>query len=197
MIGTTVSVSQQYLLASKARSKLLQCASTGKNKDYDLRILVGHANLLDKLMNSIDSFTYSQKQENENAEYVSSDDEDDDEEEEDGDGGYGDDYEYSGSESESDSDPEEETIVDPPIVEHYGCTPRYSQSVCFPTIWEEKSDKGYVPLKLRSPGGYSNESPKGDESEEEDDQESTDGSDVEQDLSMMKMTMGTDITISV
>lgn len=50
------SVSQQYVLASKARSKLMKCANAGRNKDFDLRVLVGHANMLDRLMENIDKF---------------------------------------------------------------------------------------------------------------------------------------------
>ncbi|SCW03727.1 LAFE_0G16886g1_1 [Lachancea fermentati] len=49
------SISQQYVLANRARSKLLTCAAAGKKKDFDLRVLVGHANLLDRVMESIQS----------------------------------------------------------------------------------------------------------------------------------------------
>lgn len=54
---STVSISQQYLLASKARAKLMKCAATDHNKDYNLRVLVGHANLLDKVMESVDAYS--------------------------------------------------------------------------------------------------------------------------------------------
>ncbi|SCU81026.1 LAMI_0B04522g1_1 [Lachancea mirantina] len=47
------SISQQYILANRARSKLLACAATGKNREFELRVLVGHANLLDRVVESI------------------------------------------------------------------------------------------------------------------------------------------------
>ncbi|SCU77624.1 LAME_0A01728g1_1 [Lachancea meyersii CBS 8951] len=40
---------ERYLLAEKARNKLIRCAHSGKGGDLNLRILVGHANLLDRL----------------------------------------------------------------------------------------------------------------------------------------------------
>lgn len=210
MIGTTVSISQQYLLAGKAKSKLLKCASTEKNKDYDLRILVGHANLLDRLMDNIDSFTYSQRQESGAVEYVSSDDEEDEEEEEE-DSDREDELhaqeslsdESSGTESEEEEEEEEdEKRVESPVG-YYGSTPRHSQSVHFATIWEEESEqRGYVPLKLGCPDSYSNTGLSDEHGDYEDDEESedevsTDGSDVEQDLSMMPMVIKTDMPISV
>ncbi|QLQ79025.1 hypothetical protein HG537_0B03720 [Torulaspora globosa] len=74
-----LSVSQQYLLASKARSKLMKCANTGKNKDFDLRILVGHANMLDKLMDSIEKFNSKDNSGSYGVEYISSEGESDEE----------------------------------------------------------------------------------------------------------------------
>ncbi|CAR22308.1 KLTH0D00528p [Lachancea thermotolerans CBS 6340] len=47
------SVTQRYTLASRARSKMMRCASQGKGQDLDLRVLVGHANLLDRVMESL------------------------------------------------------------------------------------------------------------------------------------------------
>ncbi|KAM3162407.1 hypothetical protein ACU8KH_02649 [Lachancea thermotolerans] len=44
-----MSVSRQCLLAQKVRQKLIRCASPAKDTDIDLRLLVGHANLLDRL----------------------------------------------------------------------------------------------------------------------------------------------------
>ncbi|CUS24776.1 LAQU0S19e01376g1_1 [Lachancea quebecensis] len=44
-----MSVSRQCLLAQKVRQKLIRCASPGRDTDIDLRLLVGHANLLDRL----------------------------------------------------------------------------------------------------------------------------------------------------
>lgn len=46
-----VSIPQQMLLLNKARSKLMQCAMVkDQNRDYDLRQMVAHANLLDNLL---------------------------------------------------------------------------------------------------------------------------------------------------
>ncbi|GAV56212.1 hypothetical protein ZYGR_0BA01180 [Zygosaccharomyces rouxii] len=219
MIGTTVSISQQYLLAGKAKSKLLKCASTEKNKDYDLRILVGHANLLDRLMDNIDSFTYAQRQEEGGSlEYFSSDDEEEEDEEEDFDPedelhlqeSFSDSSSSSESEGEEEEEEEEEeTHIESPVG-YYGSTPRYSQSVQFASPWEDGSgQREYVPLKLGSPGRYTNtgfgdeqEDYEDDEDDDDDDEESedelsTDGSDLEQDLSMMPMVLKTDMPISV
>ncbi|AET41021.1 Ecm13p Ecym_7173 [Eremothecium cymbalariae DBVPG len=44
--------SEQYILANKARSKLLFAAQC-KGRDYDLRVLVGHANLLDRVTEAL------------------------------------------------------------------------------------------------------------------------------------------------
>lgn len=67
---------QQYLLASKARGKLERCAQCGKNKDYYLRVLVGHANLLDRLLSGIDKYRgkAAQRAEECSVEYISSED---------------------------------------------------------------------------------------------------------------------------
>lgn len=169
MIGTTVTVSQQYLLASKVRSKLLKCASTEKNKDYDLRVLVGHANLLDKLMDSIDTFTNAQRQEKGAVGYLSSD------EEEEGDRSAREHDHTLSEESGSDSEEEEEDEVADTLAVFYGSTPRYAQSEHFSTIWEEEEQGGYVPLRLS-------------QKEEYDDDDSED-SDMEQDLSMMPISV--------
>ncbi|CCH61808.1 hypothetical protein TBLA_0F02690 [Henningerozyma blattae CBS 6284] len=56
----TLSMPQQFILASKARSKLIQAAEDSKYKEFDLRVLVGHANFLDKIMDNIDRFRESQ-----------------------------------------------------------------------------------------------------------------------------------------
>ncbi|KAL3237160.1 uncharacterized protein RNJ42_01447 [Nakaseomyces bracarensis] len=46
-----VSIPQQMLLVNKARTKLIQCAMVKEqNRDYDLRQMVAHANLLDNLL---------------------------------------------------------------------------------------------------------------------------------------------------
>lgn len=79
---STASVSQQYLLASKARSKLMKCANSGKNKDYDLRVLVGHANMLDRLMENIERFNSKDTANMSGSygvEYISSDEDSDEE----------------------------------------------------------------------------------------------------------------------
>ncbi|KOH00799.1 Ecm13p [Saccharomyces eubayanus] len=49
-------IEDQYALASTARSKLARCVSaTTRNKDYNLRVLVGHANLLDKITANVEA----------------------------------------------------------------------------------------------------------------------------------------------
>ncbi|CCH58177.1 hypothetical protein TBLA_0A03790 [Henningerozyma blattae CBS 6284] len=54
----TPSVHECHELACIARSKLIECAHTNdKNKDFDLRRLVGHANLLDRVMDTIDNYS--------------------------------------------------------------------------------------------------------------------------------------------
>lgn len=54
--STTPSIEDQYFLASKVRSKLAKCVSvTNRNKDYNLRVLVGHANLLDKITENVEA----------------------------------------------------------------------------------------------------------------------------------------------
>ncbi|CAI4037200.1 hypothetical protein SMKI_02G0670 [Saccharomyces mikatae IFO 1815] len=56
MKSTTPSIEDQYVLASMARSKLAKCVSvTTRNKDYNLRVLVGHANLLDKITENVEA----------------------------------------------------------------------------------------------------------------------------------------------
>ncbi|EDO18814.1 hypothetical protein Kpol_1028p90 [Vanderwaltozyma polyspora DSM 70294] len=46
-----------YLLINKVHSKLMSCTQRRKKqkKDFDLRVLVGHANLLDRLMDEYES----------------------------------------------------------------------------------------------------------------------------------------------
>ncbi|SCU79794.1 LAME_0B00386g1_1 [Lachancea meyersii CBS 8951] len=55
MLGFTqcTNTTERYALASKARSKLLSCAAQSKKKELNLRVLVGHANLLDRVMETI------------------------------------------------------------------------------------------------------------------------------------------------
>ncbi|SCU82321.1 LAFA_0C10506g1_1 [Lachancea sp. 'fantastica'] len=55
MIGYTqhTTTTERYALASKARTKLLNCAAQSSKKDLNLRLLVGHANLLDRVMESL------------------------------------------------------------------------------------------------------------------------------------------------
>lgn len=53
---TIMSLSQQYILASRAKRKLLSAANQSGGKDHELRVLVGHANLLDRLSESISKF---------------------------------------------------------------------------------------------------------------------------------------------
>ncbi|CAI4056130.1 hypothetical protein SUVZ_02G0710 [Saccharomyces uvarum] len=49
-------IEDQYALASTARSKLARCVNvTTRNKDYNLRVLVGHANLLDKITANVEA----------------------------------------------------------------------------------------------------------------------------------------------
>ncbi|EJS44637.1 ecm13p [Saccharomyces arboricola H-6] len=56
MISAHSSIEDHYALASKARSKLAKCVSaTTRNKDYNLRVLVGHANLLDKITEHVEA----------------------------------------------------------------------------------------------------------------------------------------------
>lgn len=55
-MATILSLSQQYMLASRAKGKLLAAANKNSGRDHDLRILVGHANLLDRLSSSVAKF---------------------------------------------------------------------------------------------------------------------------------------------
>ncbi|KAH7590236.1 hypothetical protein J7295_00622 [Nakaseomyces glabratus] len=49
-----VSIPQQILLANRARTKLMDCAMVKEhNKDYDLRRMVAHANMLDSLLRDV------------------------------------------------------------------------------------------------------------------------------------------------
>lgn len=196
---SSVPVSQQYLLASKVRTKLLRCANAEKNKDYNLRILVGHANLLDKLMDNIDKFNYKSRESSESfqLEYISSDDDSEDEE-----------RDYS-SESSSEEEEEEEDEEDQQKFEYEPYTPRQSQSAKFPTIWEDEDQsnraKQYTPLnligsRLHSPTvpmvtitidqcleerDYDDE----DFESESEDNENEKEKEMEQDLSMMPMIL--------
>lgn len=54
-----MSLTETYLLASKARSKLTREAS---RQDHDLRVLVSHANMLDNLMDSLAQHRYNKQQ---------------------------------------------------------------------------------------------------------------------------------------
>ncbi|AGO13555.1 AaceriAGL327Wp [[Ashbya] aceris (nom. inval.)] len=49
-----LTASEQYLLASKARHKLIYAART-KGQDHQLRVLVGHANMLDRITAALGS----------------------------------------------------------------------------------------------------------------------------------------------
>ncbi|CAI4054980.1 Ecm13p SKDI_02G0630 [Saccharomyces kudriavzevii IFO 1802] len=56
MNSTYSSIEDQYVLAGKARSKLAKCIDVNsRNKDYNLRVLVGHANLLDKITENVEA----------------------------------------------------------------------------------------------------------------------------------------------
>ncbi|EHN03759.1 Ecm13p [Saccharomyces cerevisiae x Saccharomyces kudriavzevii VIN7] len=56
MNSTYPSIEDQYVLAGKARSKLAKCIDVNsRNKDYNLRVLVGHANLLDKITENVEA----------------------------------------------------------------------------------------------------------------------------------------------
>lgn len=50
----TYTIPQQCSLAKRARDKLIKAAEESKYKELDLRILVGHANFLDCIMDNID-----------------------------------------------------------------------------------------------------------------------------------------------
>ncbi|CAI4045309.1 hypothetical protein SUVZ_10G2970 [Saccharomyces uvarum] len=51
-----ITIPQQYLYISKIRSKLSQCALAKRHhRDLDLRKMVGHANLLDRVLDEIDA----------------------------------------------------------------------------------------------------------------------------------------------
>ena len=88
-----LTMSQRYLLANKARTKLMQCVSSTKNRDYDLRVLVGHANLLDSVMDSIHNHDLETTSQPAQESYFSSDSESDSDEEDE-------DYYYSSSDEE-------------------------------------------------------------------------------------------------
>ncbi|CAI4555603.1 BHH_G0030740.mRNA.1.CDS.1 [Saccharomyces cerevisiae] len=50
-----MTIPQQYLYISKIRSKLSQCALTRHHhRELDLRKMVGHANMLDRILDEID-----------------------------------------------------------------------------------------------------------------------------------------------
>ncbi|CAI4034513.1 hypothetical protein SMKI_10G3060 [Saccharomyces mikatae IFO 1815] len=50
-----MTIPQQYLYISKIRSKLSQCAlARHHHRELDLRKMVGHANLLDKILDEMD-----------------------------------------------------------------------------------------------------------------------------------------------
>lgn len=54
----------QYALASKARTKLMRCAKDAQraNREYNLRVLVGHANLLDKITENVERINLLKRQ---------------------------------------------------------------------------------------------------------------------------------------
>ncbi|SCU84125.1 LANO_0C00496g1_1 [Lachancea nothofagi CBS 11611] len=74
---------QRYALASQARTKLLSCAAQSKNTELNLRVLVGHANLLDRVMGTLqepnaagdDNESDEDVEESQIAEYESDDEE--------------------------------------------------------------------------------------------------------------------------
>ncbi|CAD6633032.1 XXYS1_4_G0011200.mRNA.1.CDS.1 [Saccharomyces cerevisiae] len=50
-----MTIPQQYLYISKIRSKLSQCAlARHHHRELDLRKMVGHANMLDRILDEID-----------------------------------------------------------------------------------------------------------------------------------------------
>lgn len=61
---------EHYRLASLAKDKLNQCISSGnagrRKSEYNLREVVGHANLLDRVLTNIDKIKYEYVQEQEN-----------------------------------------------------------------------------------------------------------------------------------
>ncbi|QLL31511.1 hypothetical protein HG536_0B03740 [Torulaspora globosa] len=176
MIGP-LTVSQQYLLASKARSKLMKCANAGKNKDYDLRVLVGHANMLDRLMDNIEKFNSKDggASGSYGAEYISSD-EDSDEENRDF---------SSDSSSEDDSEAEEDDSSDSD----------YSDS----SEREECDERvRYTPLGLARPNGLDavvtvtiDQCLEDEEEYESDSESDVDEHGFEMDLSMMPLAFKT------
>ena len=57
-----VSIPQQILLANRARTKLMDCAMVKEhNKDYDLRRMVAHANMLDSLLRDVPTSAQTQQ----------------------------------------------------------------------------------------------------------------------------------------
>ncbi|CAI4044005.1 hypothetical protein SKDZ_10G3110 [Saccharomyces kudriavzevii ZP591] len=51
-----MTIPQQYLYISKIRSKLSECAlARHHHRELDLRKMVGHANLLDRILDEIDA----------------------------------------------------------------------------------------------------------------------------------------------
>ncbi|CCD27327.1 uncharacterized protein NDAI_0K01360 [Naumovozyma dairenensis CBS 421] len=53
---TYSSIEKQKLLSDLSRNKLAHCVKVGSRKGFDLRRMVGNANLLDTLLNNIEQF---------------------------------------------------------------------------------------------------------------------------------------------
>ncbi|QLG71451.1 hypothetical protein HG535_0B04930 [Zygotorulaspora mrakii] len=193
-MSATVSISQQYLLASKARAKLMRCAATDSNKDYNLRVLVGHANLLDRVMESVDSYNtritkssmcqgHSVRSRSDSGhndgrtqvDYFSSDDDDDDYSSSSSDSEYDDDDDSSASDSDCRED--EYDFSQPPKYIHSSSATRPQQpavSVVTVTIDQCLDDKDY--------DDYNSDT-------DSDSEGSPISSNMEQDLSMMPLTL--------
>lgn len=62
--NNSLSLQDQYSLASKARTKLMRCAKDAQkaNKEYNLRVLVGHANLLDRITENVERMNLIKRQ---------------------------------------------------------------------------------------------------------------------------------------
>lgn len=58
----TATLQRHTALAERVRAKLAACAHTGQRSGYDLRRMVGHANMLDDILDDIDRMTLLHKQ---------------------------------------------------------------------------------------------------------------------------------------
>lgn len=58
----TATLQRHTALAERVRAKLAACAHTGQRSGYDLRRMVGHANMLDDILDDIDRMTFLHKQ---------------------------------------------------------------------------------------------------------------------------------------